>query len=867
MKLLFTVFLFCTLLSAALAQHPDDYRWDDRFSKPGISNPEYNGAPIRGALALAANSDYVIVGGQFTVPGNNIALWNKHTKSWEKAGNGVWKNPTQYNYPDVNGLIAFGDTVYVFGNFATAGEIEASGFAMFNTRTKVWSTDTLFSGYISTISVVGNEMLVFGGFTIKGAAIRNMARLKNGQWSQFQYDSTMIPGTITEYKGELYSNVRYKNLNNYTAVSKWDGNTWIPVFKNAFPLLNSYQIPVRGIQATNDYLYVYGALDSVELPSGKIIKGGSLLQFDGLTWSTMIDSIIPGGLSTFWANGEDIYIAGEFSSVQGYNANRIAKWDHTTKRWSGLGSGISGDDYGVKINTIHITDNQVYAAGQFATAGSQNVNNIARFDQSTFTWYPLGDAKTNAPCIIGLGPAYVFNDNNKLLVIGNYEYAGDKRINSVGYWTGNAWENAGTGIIGGAGYVYNGAVRFFTSPTGLTNYARIGTTTYLAGTFETVGASSCDNIITYDNGSTECVGGGVTQSHQGSSATIIHPASITSIQSIRKDLYVTGNFTKAGNVKVESIAKWDGSSWNDIGGVFGSTYSSYKLAEDSLHRLLVFGNLTKAGQIVCNGIASWDGHQWEARGYKSANSAVIVNSLCVAPDGTIILSGYTSNVGYPGYYFLGMLQGDSIVQLSNVYLNGNTNGSISAIACKGDMLYIAGNFDHIGTIDANNVAVYNLKTQQWSSLGSGFVKTISRDTVTHNSAIVRTIAFVGDTVYFGGLFSYAGGKPSFNIAAWLPAKPNNVEQISTSASIPSLSIQPNPAYTTVTLTFALPHTERVTISLRDALGREVQRISEGELQAGGYQTHIDCSTLAVGAYYCVMTRLSGVQSQMLIINR
>jgi hypothetical protein len=81
---------------------------DDRFSKPGISNPESNGAPIRGALALAANNDYVIVGGRFTVPGNNIALWNKRTLSWEKAGSGVWKNPLPYDYPEVQGAHCIG---------------------------------------------------------------------------------------------------------------------------------------------------------------------------------------------------------------------------------------------------------------------------------------------------------------------------------------------------------------------------------------------------------------------------------------------------------------------------------------------------------------------------------------------------------------------------------------------------------------------------------------------------------------------------------------------------------------------------------------------------------------------------------------
>ncbi len=865
-----TLHLFLMILSftTVLAQHPDDYRWDDRFSKPGISNPEYNGAPIRGALALAANNDYVIVGGRFTVPGNNIALWNKRTLSWEKAGNGVWKNPTQYNYPEVQGLVAMGDTIVVFGRFSTAGDKPAAGFAILNTRTKDWSADTLLTGYVYDITKAGNELIVSGNFSIKGTPIRNLARLNNGQWSEFSNDTTMLPGVITEYKGALYSYVRFVNQNNYTTLARWVGNTWIPIFKTLYPAYSYYQIPIQGIKASNDFLYVYGSIDSVELSNGKMIKGGSLLRYDGKSWVTMIDSNFSSGINSITVEGNDVYVAGEFSSIQGYNTNRIAKWDNASNRWSGLGSGINGDVYGAKINALLVSDNQVYAAGQFATAGSQNVNNIARYDQSSFTWYPLGDAKTQAPNIIGIGIASVFNDMDKLLVLGDFEYAGNKRLNSIGYWTGKDWQNLGTGIIGGAGYTYTGKPRIFSGANGLTNFSRIGTTMYIGGTFEQLGAMQCENIATYNEGNSECLGGGLSQSRAGSSSSYIFPASVRAMKSKDKYLYAAGDFTRAGSLPVQSIAQWDGTSWTDMGGgINGGSTSRFILAEDSSHTLIVAGNFYQAGTVACNGLVSWDGKDWKALGYTPGDTMAYIYSMCVSPAGEILIAGYLSQEGYKGAGSLVRLKDNKFEHITDIFLNGKNNGGISVMACKGDLLYVAGGFDHIGDIEANNVAVYNLKTQKWSALGSGFVKTTTQDTVTYNQVSVQTIAFIGDTVYFGGTFTYAGGKPSFNIAAWLPAKSNSIEYISAAAATPSLSIQPNPTAATATITFTIPQAEHVSITLRDALGREVQRVSEGVLQAGEYQTHIDCSALAVGAYYCVMAGVNGVKSQMLVISR
>jgi len=658
----------------------------------------------------------------------------------------------------------------------------------------------------------------------------------------------MIPGIIVPYKGGLYSIVKYTTQNDTRRISEWTGTVWKPVVREVLG------VPMQNLtlRSTQDYLYIFGGIDSMELASGQMAKCGNVVRYDGAAWHCIFDGGEFDARGRLVAlDGENIYIAGDFTAINGYNANHIAKWDNAAARWAALGSGIAGDDFGLKINALLVNDNQVYVAGQFATAGSQNVNNIARYDQSTFTWYPLGDAKTQAPNIVGRGDAFVFNDNNRLLVTGDFEYAGEKRLNSVGYWNGKAWENAGTGILGGAGYTYTGLTRVFVGPRGLTQYARIGRTLYLGGTFEEVGAASCENIITYDMGLTECVGGGVTQSFQGSGGSFFYPAAIDAMIAIGNSLYVGGNFTKAGTTTVQSIAEWNGTQWSDVGGgLKGAPYGGITFAEDSSHSLIAAGGFFQAGTAACNGLAIWNGKEWKAIGYTPGDSGAVVNALCVAPNGDIWIAGYLSSAGYKGPGSLMRLVGDKFELVTEIFQKEMNTGGISVMACKDDLLYVAGGFDHIGDIEANNVAVYNMKTQKWAPLGSGFVKTTTKDTVTFNQVSVQTIAFIGDTVYFGGGFTYAGGKPSFSVAAWLPAGPNSVEYNGEARSeLPELICAPNPATSQLQFNVQFVHDGYGTLTIHDALGRVVADVLNEYKTAGEYTITTSIEELPSGVYY------------------
>src|SRR5258708_10082559 len=82
------------------------------------------------------------------------------------------------------------------------------------------------------------------------------------------------------------------------------------------------------------------------------------------------------------------------------------------------------------------------------------------------------------------------------------------------------------------------------------------------------------------------------------------------------NLYVGGNFSVAGDVFANSIAKWDGTNWSALGsGMGGGLPSTYVFAlAVSGPDLYAAGNFRNAGGKAANNVAKWDGKHWRALG-------------------------------------------------------------------------------------------------------------------------------------------------------------------------------------------------------------------------------------------------------------
>lgn len=174
------------------------------------------------------------------------------------------------------------------------------------------------------------------------------------------------------------------------------------------------------------------------------------------------------------------------------------------------------------------------------------------------------------------------------------------------------------------------------------------------------------------------------------------------------NLYVGGGFTKIGELPVNYVAKWDGSTWSALGGQIGQGDSH---VVRSLHCIgndvYVGGNFTTAGGVTVNNVARWDGTAWHA-------------------------------------------------------LGAGTNGLVLTLEEWRGELYAGGRFSHAGGISVNQIARWN--GVSWSALAGGVSKAVNTyyTLPTH----VQCLQAAGDKLYVGGLFSSAGGVEAFSLAQW-----------------------------------------------------------------------------------------------------
>jgi hypothetical protein len=208
-------------------------------------------------------------------------------------------------------------------------------------------------------------------------------------------------------------------------------------------------------------------------------------------------------------------------------------------------------------------------------------------------------------------------------------------------------------------------------------------------------------------------------------------------------LVVAGRLTYAGGTPVNGIARWDGNSWDDMGGGLGGFTSGasgpYVMAtvrgQDG--SVYVGGSFASIGGVSARNIARWDGERWRPLGEGVGS----VNDLAIAPNGDLIAGGQG---------FVQRWNGSSWT-----YLGGS--GTILAVAVgpNGDV-YAAGQFTSIGSTPATRIARWDGST--WHPLGSG---------LSGSTGLVMALAIgPGGHLYAAGMFNDAGGVAVRNVARW-----------------------------------------------------------------------------------------------------
>jgi len=525
----------------------------------------------------------------------------------------------------------------------------------------------------------------------------------------------------------------------------------------------------------------------------KLIAAGALRP-DGCNdgWDTtfttngadnQINAVVPDGLG-------NIYVGGEFSSIQGIPAKGIAKWDGAT--WSALGSGVSGAVY-----AISVSGNDVYVGGAFNTAGGIASRNIAKWNGNS--WSAMGNGLGQGTHIVR--SVAVFGGD--VYVGGSFSVSDGSPASGIVRWDGSAYsalpiasgEIRSLVVSGGALYA-GGNVALAPGPS-------VGIVKWDGSTWSSLGTAANTTVTSIAfSGSDMYVGGSIILTGQQNSHVAKFDGTawtrlgffsngiINAVAFYNGELYAGGYLPDPPNT-FNHLAKWNGSTWTGVNsGISGGTsVSETVMTLASIgNTLYVGGNFTSAGGIGARNMAKYASGTWAAfsgTGLDSSANAIAVSGTDVYVGGSFTTAGpVTANK---------IAKWNTLSNAWSALGTGVTasNTSINAIAIAGDKVYAGGTFTNIGGVNANNIAVWN--GTSWSPLGTGV------------NASVTTIIVRGEDIYVGGGFTTAGGVAANRVAKWNGTSWSGLDSAILPTTVVSMAFMGNDLYVGIpTTTVANP---------------------------------------------------------------
>jgi hypothetical protein len=108
----------------------------------------------------------------------------------------------------------------------------------------------------------------------------------------------------------------------------------------------------------------------------------------------------------------NLFAGGEFDTAGGIGANHIAKWNGNT--WYALESGTNNIIHTITVDEL----GNIYAGGEFDNAGGVNANHIAKWNGNS--WDALGSGTDDWVYALAI------DDSNNIYAGGSFSFAGGK---------------------------------------------------------------------------------------------------------------------------------------------------------------------------------------------------------------------------------------------------------------------------------------------------------------------------------------------------------------------------------------------------------------------------------------------------------
>jgi len=750
--------------------------WSERFG--GADLWRFAGST---ALWDDGTGEALYVGGtMITVGGEHvrfIARWNG--ASWSPltgpSGTGVNRGVFDLEVYDDGG----GSALYASGAFDEAGGVPVEFIARWNGSE--WSALPSIPGggrFIDELEVYDDgsgPVLVAApiGFDVASERYR-IAAWDGSAWSALGSgiggsDLAILSTAVWDdgngpalYVGGHFQTAGEAQVGN---IARWDGSAWSAVHG---PGGGGPDGTVRALavfdDGTGSALYAAGSFEHVD---GHEAHG--LARWDGTAWTGLGTPISPFlrpivHTLTAWDDGSGpaLWIGGAFREFGGVLTNGIVRWDGRAFAPPAAG----GLNLRAEVTTMTSWDDgtgdALYVAGTFTEAGDTAVGHIARLAGASWSRLASGVGHGMNSTVFEMA---VYDDGTgpSVYAAGEFTLAGDAEIFRFARWTGAGW----------APVVGAGGIRLDSGDAGamaVYDDGR-GPALYVGGDFLTLGGEPLGSLARWD---------GVDWSLVDPSHPILRRIGSNSISGrvhsleVFDDgtgaaLYAGGDFSHVGELEVNDVARWDGSSWSGVGGGVEGNVHALRTWNDGTGPALYVGGVFSevGGHGTRLSLARWNGFSWsvlvEANGFFEPHGSVSALEVFDDGRGSALYAG--GPIGIMGTFYRGIVRWDG----SDFERLGGPNatgifGTVQALEVfddgTGPALYAGGNFFDVNGIAIDDIARWD--GTAWTAMpGPGGPGTFGGIGVVALAADPEH-----DALWVGGDFALASGVPSNYIARW-----------------------------------------------------------------------------------------------------
>jgi trimeric autotransporter adhesin len=399
--------------------------------------------------ALLPRGDELIVAGSFWRVGSqeaiNIASWDGQT--WHALGPGLGAGNFESEVGSgVSDLATFGDRLVAGGFFFNSGSSSLNRLAVWDgtSWSRAYSLGLGLDGEVRDMLVDDGRLIVAGGFNHAGdLAAGAIAAFDGEHWAPFggagAPGASFVSGifALARFEGDIIAAGYFGTIGGVAAlnVARWDGLAWHAMGAG---------IPREvGCLAVHD-----GALYAGTETRWSTNTSARVYRWDGAAWQCDVTVTYAGlaRIAAMASYGGRLIVGGSFAVANGDSMGKLFSWDGATCR--PLGGGIGGG-YGVLSMANQGAD--LLVGGGFYTAGGLRATYIARWDGTS--WSALGPGLNGGTSHYGVYDILVRGD--QVFAFGNFTSAGDQPITRVAMWNGREWRGFGAGV---GSVVFSGAL-------------------------------------------------------------------------------------------------------------------------------------------------------------------------------------------------------------------------------------------------------------------------------------------------------------------------------------------------------------------------------------------------------------------------